>query len=260
VDALRRWDARRRSPSFKAIRLAGPPAAWLVGAGFIGLVAVVALFLLGVRDSTILIAVPAVAFAIACLIDRDGWRIRMATAELAALQRQRWTRGRLPADPISAEAWLTANPDAPAIDRAAALVTAGRLAEARQAIDGAIGATAEEVVRLARIRLTVAGAVGDAALDRQAIDAFDHLPELAQIPEAERRFHRLSLAWSVAWLQIRDERPWRPALAEALRGLGPFRPPAPYVAFHAVQQLALPIAYVLAWLIVAWLGITDALL
>jgi hypothetical protein len=257
VEAIRRWNARRTSPSFRAIRLAGPPIAWLVVAGVAGVAGVVPLYLLGVHDPTTLIAVPPVAFAIACLADRDGWRIRLATAELAALQRQRWSRGRLPADPVSTAAWLAANPDAPVLDRAGVLVTAGRFTEARELAMSAVGSTPEEIVRLERLRLTIRGALGEASLDRPTVEAFDLVPELASLSGADRRFHRLSLAWSAAWLQIRADRPWRATFADVLRDLGPFRPPLRYAVFHAVQQLALPIAYLLAWLIVTWLGFTD---
>ena len=76
------------------------------------------------------------------------------------------------------------------------------------------------------------------------------MPELDTLLPAERRYHRLALAWFAAWLQIRDDRPWREQLAEAARDLGPFRPPARYIAFHAIQQFALPIAYLLSWMIV----------
>jgi hypothetical protein len=259
VDRLRRFDARYRSPSFKALRLAGPPVRWLVAAGVAGLAAVIGLWFAGMREPAILIAVPALAFTVACLLDRDGWRIRMATGELAALQRSRWTRGRLPADPASAADWLAANPDAPALDRAAVLVTAGRFAEARALVDATSGATPEEIVRLARMRLTVAAAAGDTTLDPAAIEAFNRLPELAAVAEPERRYQRLSLAWSIAWLEIRADRPWRRAFTDALRPLGPFRPPARYVAFHAIQHCAFPIAYLLAWLILSSLGLADRL-
>lgn len=256
---FRRVGARYRSPAFKAIRLAGPPVGWLVVAGLVGLAAVVALYVAGVHDSMLLVAVPAVAFTVACLLDRDGWRIRTATGELAAMQRQRWTGGRLAADAMSAEAWLATHPDAPVLDRVTMLLTAGRFPEARQLVDGAVGRTPEEIVRLARMRLTVRAAMGDASLDDAAIEAFERLPELADVAAPERRYQRLSLAWSAAWLRIRDRRPWRSALAEDLRELGPFRPPVRYLVFHAIQQLAFPIAYGLAWLIIAWLGLADAL-
>lgn len=257
MDAFRRWDARRRSPSFTAIRDAGPPVAWVAIAVAAGLTAVAALYVVGVDDPTTLVAVPLIAFVVVCLVDRDGWRVRLATAELAALQRERWTWGRLPTDPMTAEAWAAAHPDAPIPDRAAVLVTAGRAAAARGLIDGAVGTTPEDTVRLARMRLTIDAAIAGSPPDRRAIDAFERLSELAAVSEAERRYHRLSLAWSVAWFEIQARRPWRAAFAQSIRGLGPFRPPLRYVVFHAVQQLALPAAYVLAWLILTWLGIAP---
>ena len=108
--------------------------------------------------------------------------------------------------------------------------------------------------------MTIEAALAGVAPDRSAIAAFERLPQLATMAEPERRYQRLSLAWSIAWLEINAERPWRAALVDALRDLGSFRPPRRYVAFHAIQQYALPLAYVLAWLIVGWLGIADALL
>jgi hypothetical protein len=240
-----------------AIRTAGPPVAWVAIAAAVGLIAVIVLWVIGVHDPATLVAVPFIAFVVVCIVDRDGWRIRMATAELAALQRQRWNWGRLPADPMTADAWLAAHPDAPLLDRAGTLVTAGRAREARALIETAVGATPEDAIRLERMRLTIDAALAGAALDQRAIDAFERLPELAAVSDAERRYHRLSLAWSVAWFEIQAHRPWRAAFADAVRGLGPFRPPPRYLVFHGVQQLALPIAYALALLIVTWLGIAD---
>lgn len=257
MNAVRRWNARRRAPSFRAIADAGPPLAWVIVGGIASLPAVAGLELAGVRDVTTLLAVPFISFVIVCVLDRDGWRIRMGTAELASLQRQRWVLGRLPTDPLSAEAWLGAHPDAPLVDRAATLVTAGRNREARDLIEGAVGGTPEEAIRLARMRLTIAASLDETALDRRAIEAFERLPELAALPDAERRYHRLSLAWSTAWIDIHAGRRWRPALAAALRDLGPFRPPARYAAFHVVYQFALPMAYLLVLLIASWLGLVP---
>jgi len=254
---VRRWNARRRSPSFRAIQNAGPPTAWLAVAGAAGLFAVVGLYVLGIHDRTTLIAVPFIALVAASVIDRDGWRIRLATGELADAQRRRWTWGRPPADQLSAETWLSTHVDAPLIDRASVLVTAGRPIEARVLLGQAVATTPEETVRLERMRLTIEAGLGEAALDEHAIDAFTRLPELAAISAPERRYHQLSLAWSMAWFQIHGHRPWRTAFADALRTLGPFRPPLRYLVFHAIQQLALPIAYLLAWLILGWLGIVD---
>jgi hypothetical protein len=260
MQALRRWDARRKAPSIRALRDAGPPTAWLAIGGFLGLAAVVVLFVLGVRAGRILVAVPLVAFVLVGILDRDGWRIRMATGELALRQRARWQTGKLPIDPLGAEAWLADNPDASLGERAAVMVTAGRSEEARIALDGATGATPEETVRLARLRLTLDASLTDDSTGRALIDALDRIPEMAALTDEERRYHRLSLAWSLAWLEIQRRRPWRRAFADAIRDLQPFRVALRYRLFHATQHFALPIAYVLAWLIVTWLGLTDRLL
>ena len=48
--------------------------------------------------------------------------------------------------------------------------------------------------------------------------------------------------------------------ADAIRDLGPFQVTRRYQVFHAIQQFALPIAYIGALLIVWGLGLGDALL
>ena len=255
MDAVRRWNSRRRSPSFRSLREAGPPTTWLVIAGFVGVAAVIVLFLAGMRNAMLSIATPLVAFTLACLADRDGWRIRLAIGELAALQRQRWTHGRVPADPMSAEAWLATQAEAPVPERVSALITAGRSEDARALIAATRPATPDEAVGLERLRLTIdAGLAGRSSGDEiQA--AFEALPDLAVLPADEQRYQRLALAWSMAWLPISRRQPWRDAFARAIRPLGPFRPPLRYRLFHVTQHYALPIAYGLAWLIVSWAGL-----
>jgi hypothetical protein len=279
VEAVRRWDARRRTPSVKALQSAGPPTRWLVVAAVVGVFAVVALFVAGVRDGRVLVWVPFVALVIACTADRDGWRIRMATGELATAQRRRWTWGALPIDPRSADAWLREFPEAPAPIRAGVLLTAGRPAEALALVEDVEGSTPEEAVHLTRLRLTMRAvdppgddpdAVDDAAddladdlaggFDWDVIESFERVPELAQLTPAAQRYHRLSLAFSLAWRAIRAGRPWRGPFAAAIRDLGPFRPRPAYVLFHLTQQFALPIAYAAALLIVTALGLTDSFL
>ena len=268
MQALRRWNSRRRSPSVKALQSAGPPTRWLIVAAIVGVLAVIALFVAGVRDGWILVWVPFVAILIACAADRDGWRIRMATGELATEQRRRWHWGPLPIDPLSAEAWLRTHPDAPTPVRAGVLLTAGRSTEALALLEDVEGATPEEVVHLARLRLTMAifGSPEDQsdeageAFDWDRIEAFERVPELARLPPAAQRYHRLSLAFSLAWQAIQSGGPWRDPFAAAIRDLGPFRPRAVYVIFHATQQYSLPIAYAAAFLIVRAFGLTDSFL
>ena len=260
MEAVRRWNARRRSPSIRALRDAGPPIRWLVAGGVASLLFVVVLFVVGVRDGRALVAVPFVVFVVVCAADRRGWLVRMATAELALRQRDRWTWGKLPIDPIAAEAWLAAHADAPPEVRATVLGTAGRHGDARALLDAATAEEPADALRLARLRILFAAEAAGAHSIEDALATLDRTPELAEVPADERRYHRLSLAWSIAWLRIRAGEPWRDDYAEAVRSLAPFRVPLRYQLFHAIQQYALPFAYVGALLIVWGLGLLDVLL
>ena len=258
--AVRRWNARRRSPSIRALREAGPPTWWLLAAAPLSLIPVVVLFAAGVNNLAVFLAMPFIAFVLVGLLDRKGWRIRMAMTEVAVRQRERWRWGTLPIDPISAEAWLTRHADAPPVARAAVLATAGRHEEARSLVESATGETPQDAVNLARLRILFAGeADGNHALD-DSVDELNAAPEMAQVPEEERRSQRLALAWSLAWLRIRSHQPWRTDFGLAIRDLAPFRVRRRYQVFHAVQHYALALAYVGALLIVWWLGLVDVLL
>ncbi len=145
--AFRRWNARRRSPSMRALREAGPPIRWIVAAIPLALAAVIVLYVAGVENRAVLVAIPFVAFVLVGLIDRDGWRIRMAMAEVAGRQREHWRTGTLPIDPLSADAWLIEHPDARPAERASVLVTVGRREEAIGLLDAAVGETPTETRR-----------------------------------------------------------------------------------------------------------------
>src|SRR5262245_23780639 len=121
MDAVRRWNVRRRSPSFRALRNAGPPTSWLVVAGILSLAAITLLFIAGIDDIALLLVLPFLAFVLASWLDRDGWRIRMALAEVAMQQRARWRWGSLPVDAYSAERWLSEHLEAPPEVRASVL-------------------------------------------------------------------------------------------------------------------------------------------
>jgi hypothetical protein len=260
VEAVRRFNARRRSPSIRALRDAGPPVRWLIAAGIVSLLLVVVLFVVGLRDGRVLVVVPFFVFLAACAADRRGWRIRMATAEVAVRQRARWQWGRLPIDPIAADAWLAAHADAPPEVRATVLVTAGRQDEARALLESASPETSLDRVRVERLRILFAAEAAEDHSIEDALAQLDRVPELADVPPDEQRSQRLSLAWSMAWLRIRAGEPWRDDLAEAARPFAPFRVPPRYLFVHAVQQYAFPIAYVGALLIVWGLGLLDVLL
>jgi hypothetical protein len=250
VEAVRRWNARRRSPSARAVRDAGPPTWWLVVAAVLSLIPVVLLFTAGVDNIAALLAMPFLAFVIVGRLDRNGWRLRLAMAELAVRQRARWTWGTLPIDPKSAESWLAAHPDAPPDARSSVLATAGRDDDARAVLAAAKAEAPIDVVRLARLRIAFAaeGAGGSSIAD--ALDMLDRVPELSDLSADERRYQRLSLAWSIAWLRIRSGEAWRDELAAAVRAFAPFRVPMRVRLFLVIQQYALAISYGLALAIV----------
>jgi len=257
--AFRRWNARRRSPSIRAIREAGPPFRWILVAVPVALIAVIVLYVAGVENRAVLVATPLVAFILVGLLDRDGWRIRMAMTEVALRQRERWRWGTLPIDPISAEAWLSANADAPPVARAGVLATAGRHEEARALVESSTADTPLDAANLARLRvLFAAEARGDHSI-AEAVDALAAAPEIANVPAEEGRNQRLAMAWSLAWLRIRAGEPWRDDFAAVIRPLAPFRVRRRYQVFHAVQQYALPLAYTAAVLIVGSFGLFDIL-
>jgi len=257
--AFRRWNARRRSPSIRAIREAGPPFRWILVAVPVALIAVIVLYVAGVENRAVLVASPLVAFSLVGLLDRDGWRIRMAMTEVALRQRERWRWGALPIDPISAEAWLSANADAPPVARAGVLATAGRHEEARALVEASTADTPLDAANLARLRvLFAAEARGDHSI-AEAVDALAAAPEIANVPAEEGRNQRLAMAWSLAWLRIRAGEPWRDDFAAVIRPLAPFRVRRRYQVFHAVQQYALPLAYAAAVLIVGSFGLFDIL-
>jgi hypothetical protein len=254
VEAVRRWNTRRRSPSARALRDAGPPTRWLVIAAVLSLIPIVLLFAAGVGDITALFALPFLAFVLVGRLDRDGWRIRLAMAELAIHQRAHWTWGRLPADPVSAASWLAAHPDAPPEVRASVMATAGRYDDARALVAAATAETPVGVVRLARLRIAFAAEdAGDHSI-ANALEILDATPELGDLPPGERRYQRLSLAWSMAWLRIRSREAWRGELAAAIRAFAPFRVPMRVRLFLVVQHYALAISYAVALALVLVIG------
>jgi hypothetical protein len=260
VEAVRRFNSRRRSPSIRALRDAGPPIRWLIAAGIGSLLLVIVLFVVGVRDDRVLVALPFFVFVGVCAADRRGWRIRMATAEVAARQRERWQWGALPIDPLAADAWMAAHADAPPEERATVLATAGRLDEARAVLERATPVTALDGVRLERLRILFsADEAEDHSIDN-ALARLEQVPALTDVPPDEQRYQRLSLAWSISWLRIRAGEPWRDDFAEAVRPYAPFRVAPRYLLVHVIQQFALPIAYAGALLIVWGFGLLDVFL
>ncbi len=66
------------------------------------------------------------------------------------------------------------------------------------------------------------------------------------LADGERRYQLTSAAFSQAWLDIEAGRPWRSGFAQAARTLGPHPVPLPVGLWIAVQELAAPVAVVLA--------------
>ena len=125
----------------RALREAGPPVRWIIAAIPLAVAVVIVLYVAGVENRAVLLAIPLVAFVVVCLIDRDGWRIRMAMAEVAGRQRERWQWGRLPIDAIVRRDWLAAHADAPPTARASVLATVGRHEEALELVRSASAET-----------------------------------------------------------------------------------------------------------------------
>jgi hypothetical protein len=246
VNAVQRFKVRYRSPSFRALRDAGPPTSWLVVSAVLCLVPIALLYIAGVDNVGALLAVPFLVFVLVAWLDRPGWRIRMALSEVASQQRRRWTWGTLPVDPATAETWLATHPGAPPEVRASVMTTAGRNVDARALLEASIREAPADAVRYARLRILFAA---EDAADHSIADALarlDSTPGFDDLPADERRYQRLSLAWSMAWLRIRSGDPWRHELASVLRPFAPFRSPGRYRLYHLIQQYALAIAYLLA--------------
>jgi hypothetical protein len=108
-------------------------------------------------------------------------------------------------------------------------------------------ADATEVAGLARMR-AVFRARETGVVDMDAIrGATDGLAQ------RERRYQLTAAAFSQAWLDIEAGRPWRSAFARAVRTLGPHPVPLHIALWIAVQELAAPIAVVLATVIMVGL-------
>ncbi len=236
---------RIRSPSGRAVRNAGPRERD-VAAGAILSVAVIGIaWSAGILRSVpwpAWMVIPFVILSAVAVADADGWRIRRAMAYVAIEQRKRWTRGQIPATPSVAQRWLTdpSNADASGLERASALFMTGDVAAASAVLDTFVPSDATEAAGSTRMRSVFQAretGVVDMGAIRAAIDG---------LPHGERRYQLTSAAFSQAWLDIKAGRPWRSAFAQAARELGPHRVPAHVGLWIAVQELAAPIAVVLA--------------
>jgi hypothetical protein len=245
---------RRHLPPAEARRLlrdAGPPNGWVfasfvAGAPMIGLAAVDS----GPARLLCLIAGLAV-LALPSVLDRDGWRIRIGMGWLAAEQRRRQQSPlNMPRTPAGADRWLQQPAATEAgLTQASVLMMAGRLAEARALVAVHQIADIEDRARVARLLAAIDG-VDHGRIDPTAANAaIDALP-----PEA-RPYHRLSLAWSTAWVESSNRRPWRRAFAKAAEGIGTAGIPARYLAYGAFQELLAPVVGLIVVLGAAIVGI-----
>jgi hypothetical protein len=239
---------RLRSPGSRAVRDAGPAdrsiILALIGGG------VIDSMLAASRSpvpSWFYFVPPALLTLMVSLTDRRAWLIRSALANIALTQRARLTARGMPTTPAEANAWI-ANPPSSAtdFDRAAILFTLQRFDEARVALD-AVDA-ADPGVRLAVMRLGQALASATNPSIRIDVDAIEAAAR--ELPPEERRYQVLAATWTRAFLDIKARRPWAPAFLSVVRRYRPYPVPIRYKVLIALQQLAAPIACVIAGILV----------
>jgi hypothetical protein len=193
------------------------------------------------------ILVALVITATPAALDIDGWRIRRGIAWLAAEQRRRMAD--LPKTPAAADRWLAGSGEsAPELTRASILMMADRLDESQALVDAFEPATAEDRARRERLLAALAG------LRSGTVDPRAALAAIAALPPDLQPYHRLSLAWSTAWVDASNHRPWRAAFARASRTIGPGGVPTRFLAWQALQELLLPICLLVAVVIALALG------
>jgi hypothetical protein len=180
-------------------------------------------------------------------LDLDGWRIRRGMAWLAAEQRRRMAD--LPRTSAAADRWLAGSGGStPQLVRASILMMAGRLDEARALVDAFEPASAEDRARSERLRAALDGMRSGAVDPRAALVAIEALAP------GDQPYHRISLAWSTAWVDASHHRPWRAAFAQASRRIGRGDIPTRLLAMQAFQELLLPIMLLVVVAIALGLG------
>lgn len=190
---------------------------------------------------------PALLTLMVSIMDRRAWLIRSALANIALAQRARLAARGLPTTPAQANAWLAAPPASVSdFDRAAVLFNLRHFDEARVALDAVD--SADPGVRLGVMRLRQALASATDPSIRMDIDTIEAAAR--ELPPEERRYQVLAATWTRAFLDIQARRPWTPAFLAVVRRYGPYPVPRRYELLMAMQQLAAPIACVIAGLIV----------
>jgi hypothetical protein len=167
-------------------------------------------------------------------LDLAGWRIRRGMAWLAAEQRRRMSD--LPKTPAAADRWLASSGgSAPELMRASMLLMVDRLDESRALVEAFEPATPEDRARRERLIAALDG------MRTGTVDPRSALAAIETLPPADQPYHRISLAWSTAWVDASNHRPWRAAFAEASRSIPRDGIPTRYLAWQALQELLLPI-------------------
>jgi hypothetical protein len=180
-------------------------------------------------------------------LDVDGWRIRRGMAWLVSEQRRRMAD--LPRAAAAADRWLAGSGEsAPELTRASILMMTDRAEEARGVVDAFVPETPEDRARRERLLAALNGLRSGTVDQRAALAAIEALP-----PE-HQPYHRISLAWSTAWVDASNHRPWRAAFAEASRRISPAEIPTRFLAWQAIQELLLPICLLVVAAIALVLG------
>jgi len=242
---------RLRSPARKAIRYAGPPdRSVFAGFGLGGAIIFVAWWwgLLGHVPWPFWAVVPGAILVVVSLTDDKGWNIRRAMAYVALQQRARWPGpDPLPTTPSTAQTWLDdpANANADGLFRVSMMITVGKLTAAQALLEDYVPTTDAQTAAATRYRAYFQ------ARETGAIDMGPIRAVTKGLDEEERRYQLTSAAWMQAWMDIESRRPWRDRFADAVRDLGPYTVPRRVEGFIGFQELAAPVAVVLATAIMA---------
>jgi hypothetical protein len=231
-------------------RDAGPPNRIVIPALIVGGLLLGSALAIEDAPRALLIATGLVIMTVPSVVDVDGWRIRFGMAWLALEQRRRSLDVPFPPrTPAGAERWLADTRTGHAgLARASALLTAGRPTEARAIVDAHSITSPEDEARVARMRAAIDG------LETGTVDTTAARAAISRLAGVDRRYHELSLAWSIAWIAVQNGRPWRAEFARASRGVPIPDIPWRYRAWVALQELLLPVVgifvVVVGWLVV----------
>jgi hypothetical protein len=236
----------------RLLRDAGPPNRWVLISFVAGVPFLAVAGAVGGPLRLLLIVAFLAILVIPSILDRDGWRIRIGMGWLAAEQRRRLKHlPRLPRTAAGADRWL-ARPEASGagLVQASVLMIAGDLGEARRLVEAHPVTDVEDRARVERMLAALDG------LERGRLDPAAANAAIAELPESVQPYHRLSLAWSTAWVDAANGRPWQRAFAEAATGFDGAGIPARYLGYAALQEFLAPLcglAVVLAFLMIGWL-------